>query len=249
MRTQTLAEVAGVRIHRALAMAGVASRRGAEALVSEGRVLVNDAPATIGQIVTPRDRLRVDGELVRTQTKQIYLLNKPAGVVSTASDPQGRPTVLDGLPQDVRLYPVGRLDIETTGALLVTNDGDLAHRLMHPSSGVIKVYEALVNGRVSADSIRTLRKGVTLDDGTVTAPCGCEVMDKLHPKATWLRFELHEGRNRQIRRMCEAVDHRVIKLHRPAYGNLALRGLSRGEWRALSAVELRKLASLVGLER
>ena len=244
-----MADQAGVRIHRALAMAGVASRRGAEVLVSEGRVLVNDAPAAIGQIVTSRDRIRVDGELVRAQATQIYLLNKPAGVISSASDPQGRPTVLDALPQDVRLYPVGRLDIETTGALLVTNDGDLAHRLMHPSSGVIKVYEALVNGRISADTIRILRKGVNLDDGSITAPCACEVMDKLHPKATWLRFELHEGKNRQIRRMCEAVGHRVIKLHRPAYANLALRGLSRGEWRALSAVELRKLASLVGLER
>ena len=244
-----MADEEGVRIHRALAMAGVASRRGAELLVSEGRVLVNDEPATIGQIVTPRDRIQVDGVVVRAQSTRIYLLNKPAGVISTASDPQGRPTVLDGLPQDVRLYPVGRLDVETTGALLLTNDGDLAHRLMHPSSGVIKVYEALVDQRVSADTIRVLRKGVTLDDGSVTSECGCEVMDKLHPKATWLRFELHEGKNRQVRRMCEAVGHRVVRLHRPAYGNLALRGLSRGQWRALSAVELRKLASLVGLER
>lgn len=237
-----------VRVHRALAMAGVASRRAAEAMIAEGRVQVNGVTATVGQLVSDRDAITVDGEPVRTQDTRIYLLNKPSGVVSTASDPQGRPTVLDALPRDVRLYPVGRLDIDTTGALLITNDGDLAHRLMHPSSGVKKVYEALVEGRVSADTVRELRKGVALEDG-VTSPCVCEIMDRQQPRATWLSFVLKEGRNRQVRRMCEAVGHRVIKLHRPAYANIGLRGLSRGDWRPLSSVELRRLAKLVGLER
>ena len=135
-----------MRVHRALAQAGVASRRAAERLVAEGRVTVNGAPAQLGQTVSGADRLEVDGRPVAAQDVRTYLLNKPAGVVSTASDPQGRPTVLDELPDAVRLYPVGRLDLDTTGALLVTNDGDLAHRLMHPRSSVPKVYEALVRG-------------------------------------------------------------------------------------------------------
>ena len=237
-----------MRVHRALAMAGVASRRAAERLVEEGRVTVNGEVATVGQQVGEHDALAVDNRPVRAQATRTYLLNKRAGTVSTASDPQGRPTVLDELPDDLRLYPVGRLDLDTTGALLITNDGDLAARLMHPSSGVAKVYEALVDGRVSAETIRTLRRGVMLDDGP-TGACVAEVMDRDHPRSTWLRIELQEGRNRQVRRMCETVGHRVLRLHRPSYAGLPLRGLSRGEWRPLTAEEMRRVAKLVGLER
>lgn len=237
-----------MRVHRALARAGVASRRAAELLVADGRVTVNGAPAQLGQTVSGADRLEVDGRPVRAQDVRTYLLNKASGVVSTASDPQGRPTVLDDLPDAVRLYPVGRLDLDTTGALLVTNDGDLAHRLMHPRSSVPKVYEALVRGRVSADTVRRLRRGVELEDGP-TLPARVEVMDRLHPGATWLRIEITEGRNRQVRRMTDAVGHRAMRLHRPRYAGLGLGRLRPGEWRPLSRAELARLGSMVGLDR
>src|SRR6202521_453480 len=141
----------GTRIHRALAQAGVASRRAAELLVADARVSINGTTAVTGQSVGPGDVIRVDGRVVAPEPLRVLVLNKPAGVVSTARDPQGRPTVLDALPNDVRLYPIGRLDLDTTGVLLISNDGDLANRLMHPRSDVPKVYEALVDGRVSAE--------------------------------------------------------------------------------------------------
>lgn len=237
-----------MRIHRALAQAGVASRRAAERLVAEGRVQVNGAPAGVGQLVGPGDVISVDGREVRPEPERTYLLNKPAGVVCTASDPQGRPTVLDGLPRDVRLYPVGRLDLDTTGLLLVTNDGELAHRLMHPRHRVPKVYEALVEGRVSAESVRRLRRGVELDDGP-TLPARVEVMERRHPGHTWLRIELTEGRNRQVRRMAQAVGHPASRLRRVRYAGLGLGRLRAGEWRPLTREELRRLRELVGLER
>jgi 23S rRNA pseudouridine2605 synthase len=237
-----------MRVHRALARAGVASRRAAERLVEEGRVTVNGAPARVGQLVADEDRLAVDGRPVHAQEVRTYLLHKPVGTVSSARDPQGRPTVLAELPDAVRLYPVGRLDLDTTGALLVTNDGDLAHRLMHPSSSVPKVYEALVRGRISADTVRRLRRGVELEDGP-TLPARVEVMDRLHPGGTWLRIEITEGRNRQVKRLCEAVGHRALRLHRARYAGLGLGRLGPGEWRPLSRAELARLGAMVGLER
>lgn len=237
-----------MRVQRALALAGVASRRGAEELVAAGRVTVNGDVATIGQIVADTDAIAVDGAPIRAERPVTYLLNKAVGTVSTVSDPQGRPTVLADLPDDVRLYPIGRLDLNTSGALLITNDGELAHRLMHPSYRVPKVYEALVDGRVSAAGVRHLRDGVELEDG-LTHPAKVERMDRLHPGGTWLTIEITEGRNRQVRRMCEAVGHRVLRLHRARYGPLSLGGLSRGQWRALTPQELTKLAKAVGLER
>ncbi len=238
-----------MRVHRALALAGVASRRASEALVAEGRVSVNGAPAHVGQLVGPDDALAVDGRPVRgAEPRRAYLLNKPRGGVSTASDPQGRPTVLDGLPDDVRLYPVGRLDIDTTGALVVTNDGELAARLMHPSSKAPKTYEVLMRGQVSAATLRRLRDGVELEDG-VTAPAKVEAMDRKAPGGTWLLIELTEGRNRQIRRMGEAVGHRVMRLHRSRYAGIGLARLSPGRWRPLSRAEWRRLGEIAGLER
>jgi 23S rRNA pseudouridine2605 synthase len=237
-----------MRVHRALAQAGVASRRAAEQLVAEGRVTVNGKVATIGQAVADDDALAVDGVAVATEVTETYLLHKRLGTVSTASDPEGRPTVLERLPDRVRLYPVGRLDLQTTGALLVTNDGELAHRLMHPRYRVPKVYEARVAGRVSAEGIRRLRYGVVLEDGT-TNPAKVEKMEKLHPKATWLRIEITEGRNRQVRRMCEAIGHPVESLQRVRYAGLGLGTLAPGEYRMLTANELTRLGKLVGLER
>ncbi len=230
----------GTRIHRALAQAGVASRRAAEVLVAEGRVTVNGHPATVGMPVGPNDLIRVDGRVVTPEPVRVLLLNKPAGRVSTVHDPQGRPTVLEGLPDDIRLYPVGRLDIDTTGALLVTNDGDLANALMHPRLSVPKTYEVLVDGRVSAETVRLLRNGVELEDGP-TQPARVEVMDRLHPGGTWLLIEITEGRNRQVKRMCRAVGHRVRRLHRSRYAGIGLAGLRRGQWRMLTAEEVARL--------
>lgn len=238
-----------MRVHRALAQAGVASRRAAEALVADGRVSVNGEPAGVGQLVAPGDRLAVDGRPVRDpQSLRAYLLHKPAGVVSTAHDPQGRPTVLDGLPRDVRIYPVGRLDLDTTGALLVTNDGELAARLMHPSSTAPKTYEALLRGRVSADTVRRLRRGVELEDG-VTAPARVRAMDRLASGGTWLEIELTEGRNRQVRRMGDALGHRVLRLHRSRYAGVGLGRLAPGKWRPITRAEWTRLGEMVGLER
>jgi pseudouridine synthase len=238
-----------MRVHRALAQAGVASRRAAEALVAEGRVSVNGETARVGQLVGPEDALAVDGQRIRgAEPLRAYLLHKPRGVVSTASDPQGRPTVLDELPDDVRLYPVGRLDIDTTGALVITNDGELAARLMHPSSKAPKTYEVLMRGQVSAETVRRLRNGVQLDDG-ITNPAKVDVMERKAPGGTWLLIELTEGRNRQIRRMGEAVGHRVMRLHRSRYAGIGLARLAPGRWRPLTRSEWRRLGEIAGLER
>ncbi len=237
-----------MRVHRALAQAGVASRRAAETLVADGRVTVNGIVASIGQSVSAMDRIEVDGKRVTAEPICSYMLNKPMGMVSTASDPEGRPTVVGALPTDVRLYPVGRLDIDTTGLLLITNDGDLAHRLMHPRSKVPKVYEALVRGRVSAAGIRHLRDGVQLEDG-MTNPAKVDAIDRLAAGGTWLRLEITEGRNRQVRRMCEAIDHPVIKLARTGYAGLGLGKLRRGEFRPLSSSEISRLEALATVSR
>lgn len=240
--------MAEMRVHRALAQAGVASRRAAEKLVAEGRVTVNGDIAVVGQVVRDSDVIALDGRRVQAEPIRTYMLNKPMGVVSTASDPEGRPTVLDGLPDDVRLYPIGRLDIDTTGLLLITNDGDLAHRLMHPRSKVPKTYEALVDGRVSSTSVRALRNGIELDDGP-TQPARVEVLDRQAPGGTWLRIEITEGRNRQVRRMCEALGHRVRRLVRTRYGGLGLGRLQRREHRLLTSAELARLATQAGMAR
>ncbi|MSO44952.1 MAG: rRNA pseudouridine synthase [Thermoleophilia bacterium] len=236
------------RVHRALAQAGVASRRGAETLIREGRVTINGTVAAIGQMVSDSDHLAVDGIEVRPEPICTYIFNKPMGVVSTASDPQGRPTVLDTLPGDVRLYPIGRLDINTTGLLLITNDGDLAHRLMHPRSRVSKIYEVLVDGRVSAAGIRALRNGIDLDDGP-TQPAKVDILDRQAPGGTWLSVEITEGRNRQVRRMCEAIGHRVRRLVRTRYAGLGLGRLERGEFRMLSSAEIAKLETMAGMRQ
>lgn len=239
----------GERVHRAIARAGVASRRAAERLVVEGRVTINGEPATIGQRVTGSDVVAVDGEQLTEERETIILMNKRRGVISSVSDPGGRPTVVDTLPADVRLYPVGRLDQDSTGALLLTNDGDLAHRLMHPRHGMTKQYEALLDGQLNESTLRRLRRGVELDDGVTTRPAGVDRMSRRAKGATWLRFTLSEGRNRQIRRMGEAVGHRVLRLHRPSYAELEVRGMEPGEWRELTADEARGLIARAGLDR
>lgn len=225
------------RIQKVLARAGVASRRAVEEMVAEGRITVNGQPARLGQRVDPdHDSVAVDGALVGLRADLVYyLLNKPPGVVTTASDPQGRPTVVQMVPEEPRVFPVGRLDADSEGLLLLTNDGELTHRLTHPSFGVDKEYLAHVEGRPSRGALRRLREGVELDDGAARAMA----VSLLEPSV--VRIVVHEGRNRLVRRMCEAVGHPVLRLVRTRIGPLADRSLAPGEWRELSQTEVRAL--------
>ncbi|HEY4412178.1 MAG TPA: pseudouridine synthase [Gaiellaceae bacterium] len=221
-----------MRLNAYIARAGVASRRAADELIKAGRVTVNGAPGQLNTFVQSHDRVEVDGTPVSLQPLAYVLLNKPAGVVTTARDPQGRPTVVDLVPQDPRVVPVGRLDADTTGALLLTNDGPLAHRLAHPRYGVEKTYVADVEGEPTDATLRMLADGIELDDGR-TAPARIR---RVAP--TKIELVIHEGRNRQVRRMLDAVGHPVTHLHRSAYAGVTLDGLDPGEWRALDASEV-----------
>jgi 23S rRNA pseudouridine2605 synthase len=235
---------AGERVQKVLARAGYGSRRACEELIDDGRVAVNGRTAVLGaRVDVEADELTVDGVPVAIRPGLVhYLLNKPAGVVTTADDPQGRPTVVELVPSTPRVFPVGRLDLDTEGLLLVTNDGDLTHRLTHPSFGVEKEYLAQVEGTPSRGALRQLREGVTLDDGP-TAPANAS-----SPSPGVLRLTIHEGRNRQVRRMCEAIGHPVIRLVRTRIGPLADRSLPPGEWRPLTTDELRALQAASGPE-
>jgi 23S rRNA pseudouridine2605 synthase len=234
-----------VRLNAYLARAGVASRRRADELILAGRVRVNGVQGELNTVVGAHDVVEVDGRRVERQRLAYVLLNKPTGVVTTASDPEGRRTVLDLVPEVPRVVPVGRLDIDTTGALLLTNDGDLAHRLAHPRYGVPKVYEVDVVGSPSAEVLARLRDGVALDDGT-TSPAAVRVLGR---EAHWTRLELtlHEGRNRQVKRMCEAVGHPVRRLRRTRYASLDVEGVAVGESRELTKSEVAELRAAVGL--
>src|SRR5829696_10037760 len=226
---------AAMRLNAYLARAGVASRRKADELIKAGRVRVNGEPGQLHTFVESRDRVEVDGEPVAKQQLAHVLLHKPAGVVTTASDPQGRPTVVGLVDHEFRVVPVGRLDVDTTGALLLTNDGALAHRLAHPRYGVEKVYEVDVDGEPSDEALRRLEIGVELEDGP-TAPARVRGLGRSRIELT-----LHEGRNRQVRRMLEAVGHPVRRLHRSRYGGLELGALAPGESRQLTPDEVTAL--------
>ena len=230
-----------MRLNAFLSRAGVASRRGADELIRAGRVVVNGEPGRFDHEVGHRDHVEVDGARVELQPLTYVLLDKPAGTITTARDPQGRPNVVDLVGYDVRLAPVGRLDVHTTGLLLLTNDGDLAHRLAHPRYGVEKVYMADVDGDPDADTVRRLARGVELDDG-VTAPARVRRLGLGR-----LELVLHEGRNRQVRRMCEAVGHPVRRLRRTGYAGLSGDALEPGTWRDLTRDEVEQLRRLVGL--
>ena len=193
---------------------------------------VNGVLGELNTFVLSSDLVEVDGQPVSKQSLAYVLLNKPAGVVTTARDPQGRPTVVSLVAHETRVVPVGRLDVDTTGALLLTNDGPLAHRLAHPRYGVEKVYEIEVEGKPSDACLRRLAQGVELEDGP-TAPAGVR---RLGP--SWLEIILHEGRNHQVKRMCEAVGHPARRLHRSRYAGLDLRGMRRGAWRELTRAEI-----------
>jgi 23S rRNA pseudouridine2605 synthase len=224
-----------VRLNAYLARAGVASRRKADELIKAGRVTVNGETGQLNTFVEGRDRVEVDGEPVAKQALAYVLLHKPAGVVTTASDPQGRPTVVGLVEHASRVIPVGRLDVDTTGALLLTNDGPLAHRLAHPRYGVEKLYEVETWKPIGDDALRALASGVELEDGP-TSPARVR---RTGPGS--FELVLHEGRNRQVRRMVEAVGGRVRRLHRSRYAGLRVDGLEPGAWRELTRAELERL--------
>jgi 23S rRNA pseudouridine2605 synthase len=227
------------RLQRTLARLGFGSRRSCEILISAGRVKVNGLVATLGSRVSPeRDKIEVDDVVLASRPDLVcYLLNKPAGVVTTASDPQGRPKVVDLVPPEPRVFPVGRLDAATEGLLILTNDGPLAHRLTHPSFGVDKEYLVEVSGVPTREELRRLRQGVELDDGK-TGPARVGVV-----APGVLRVVVHEGRNRLVRRMCEAIGHPVRRLVRTRFGPISDPALKPGRWRKLSGPELRALQS------
>jgi 23S rRNA pseudouridine2605 synthase len=224
-----------VRLNAYLARAGIASRRGAEELIRAGRVRVNGEVAGLATFVQGADRVEVDGEEVGPEPLTYVLLNKPAGVVTTASDPHGRPTVVGLVGHERRIVPVGRLDADTTGVLLLTNDGPLAHRLMHPRYEVDKVYVVDVEGAPSDEVLARLAAGIELDEGP-TAPAEVK---RLAPAR--LQLTIHEGRKHQVKRMLAAVGHPVARLHRSSYAGLTVDGLAPGEWRELSAAEVKAL--------
>jgi len=227
------------RLQKVLAQAGIGSRRACETLIAAGRVTVNGVVAGLGQRVdATEDRVAVDGVPVSVRPGLVhYLLNKPAGVVTTSADPQGRATVIDLVPPQPRVFSVGRLDATTEGLLILTNDGELAHHLTHPRYGVEKEYFAVVEGSPSPSAVRRLREGVELEDG-ITAPARVALIPP-----NGLRLTIHQGRNRQVRRMCAAVGHPVVRLVRTRIGPVADRQLRPGAWRMLTPSEVRGLAT------
>ena len=239
------AEGDGVRLQKVLAQAGLGSRRVCEDLIERHRVRVNGELAVLGRRVDPEvDVIEVDGAQIGVKAGLVhYLLNKPAGVVTTASDPQGRPTVVELVPAEPRVFPVGRLDADSEGLLLLTNDGELTHRLTHPSYGVDKEYLVEVEGEPHRGALSRLREGVELEDGR-TAPAKVALLD---PRI--LRVTIHEGRNRQVRRMCEAVGFPVLRLVRTRIGPLSDRTLGPGAWRPLVQDEVRALERAAAKKR
>jgi 23S rRNA pseudouridine2605 synthase len=230
-----------MRLNAYLARAGVASRRAADDLIKAGRVQVNGEPGELNTFVGTGDTVAVDGRQVGKQRLAHVLLHKPAGTVTTARDPEGRATVVGLVPAEPRIVPVGRLDVDTTGALLLTNDGQLAHRLAHPRYDVDKVYEVDVEGDPSPDTLLRLEQGVELDDGRTAAARARKL------GLGRIELTIHEGRKHQVKRMCDAVGHPVTRLHRSGYAGLILKGLAPGESRALRREEVAALRKLVGL--
>ncbi|MEE0681137.1 MAG: pseudouridine synthase [Candidatus Gastranaerophilaceae bacterium] len=236
-----------MRLQKFMADAGVASRRKCEEIISQGRVSVNGRVAAIGMRVEPdKDNVLLDGTPIYIVGQKVTIMfNKPRGMVCTASDPEGRKTVMDvfkALPY--RLYNVGRLDIDSEGLILVTNDGELANGIMHPSRMIDKTYRVICGGIISDEDRATLEKGVLLDDG-ITSPARVDGIRRLDEDSTELYITIHEGRNRQVRRMLDAIGHKTLRLRRVRLGNLRLGGLKSGDWRYLTREEVESLSKLV----
>ena len=238
------------RLQKILSRAGVASRRKAEEMILAGRVTVNgETVRELGaKFVADMCEIRVDGKVLQRENFRYYLLNKPGGVISAASDDRNRRTVIDLFEEKERLYPVGRLDCDTEGLLLVTNDGDLTNALLHPRHNIDKTYVARVKGAVSPESLDKLRRGVLLDgENRPTAPAKVKIL-RLSERETVAELTIHEGRNRQIRRMFAAVGHNTIALRRTVFAGLTLDGVPSGEYRSLTAEEVAALYRLAGLK-
>jgi 23S rRNA pseudouridine2605 synthase len=236
-----------LRLNKVLAQAGLTSRRGAERLITEGRVAINGTVVReLATLADPaQDLITVNGTpLPHAEAFRYILLHKPRGYVTTVHDPQGRPVVTDLVPDDVRLYPVGRLDADVEGALLLTNDGTLAHRLLHPRYEVPRVYEAEVAGEVHADDVARWRRGVTLEDGPAR-PLDVVRLGRGEGTTTRLKLTFTEGRKHEVKRYCEALGHRVVRLRRAAFGPIELGRLRPGQWRALTPREMAQLRATV----
>ena len=224
------------RLQKVLARAGIASRRASEEMIQAGRATINGRTAALGDKVADSDRIELDGiPVLRDPNLVHYLLHKPREVVSTASDTENRQTVVDLVPSAIRVYPVGRLDADSEGLIILTNDGDLTHRLTHPSFGVPKEYLVHVEGIPQRSALRSLREGIQLDDG-MTAPAQVSMPDQ-----GLLKITIHEGRNRQVRRMCAAIGHPVVRLVRVRIGPITDSSLTAGSWRELTNEEVRSL--------
>jgi 23S rRNA pseudouridine2605 synthase len=239
-----------LRLQKFLAQAGVASRRAAEELIRQGRVEVNGQRAELGSSVDPsRDKIRLDGKTVFLQKEKIHLaFYKPRLCITSASDPQGRKTVFDFLPDfKTRIFPVGRLDYDAEGLLLLSNDGELANRLLHPRYGISKVYEVKIKGHPDQKAIEQLRSGVVLEEGR-TAPAKVDILREL-PQDCWIKITLHQGWNRQIKRMGESVGHPVLRIRRIAYGPVRVGKLRPGEYRPLEPHEIRHIREEAGLDK
>lgn len=235
-----------MRLNRYISNSGICSRREADTLITSGVVKINGKVVTeLGTQVEKGDKVTVRGATINPESFHYILLHKPKDTITTTDDDRGRKTVMDLVEdvENVRLYPVGRLDRNTTGVLLMTNDGDLAHRLMHPSYEVRKRYDVETANPITDDQIGELRRGVTLDDG----PAAAYFIERINGMPNQIRLSIHEGRNRQVRRMIEAVGHEVVHLHRSDYAGLSVKGVRPGRWRKLSEKELNELRSLVKL--
>ena len=240
-----------IRLNKLLAQRGIGARRKCDTLIQDGAVRVNGRvirePGT--QVEPDRDRIQVKGQpLPGAAELRYFALNKPVGVITTLEDPEGRRTIRDFMPPRPRLFPVGRLDADTSGLLLLTNDGELAHHLMHPRYGVEKSYRVTLDHAPSPDQLRRLRSGVEFEPGVVSAPAEARVLDPAPGRAV-LGIRIHEGRYRQVRRMCEALGHPVVRLRRTGYAGLDARGVEVGAWRPLARDEVSALRRLVHLER
>lgn len=221
-----------MRLNAFLARAGVASRRGADRLIKAGRVSINGKPGQLNDDVSDADDIKLNGRRISSQRLRYILLNKPAGYITTLKDPENRVKVTDLVKIAERVVPVGRLDFNTTGVLLLTNDGELTNKLMHPSSGIDKIYEAQVEGTISAEILNKLSIGVNLEDGKTAPAKASKLADNK------IELTIHEGRNHQVKRMLEAVGLQTIKLHRSEYGPLNVKDLKPGRWRDLTPTEL-----------
>ncbi len=238
-----------IRLNKYLAMCGVASRKKADELIQQGRVAVNGQVTTqLGVKINPqKDRVTVDGRLVKPEEKLVYIaLNKPKDCITTVKDEKGRRTVLDLVKVKQRIFPVGRLDRNTTGVLLLTNDGELACRLMHPKYKVEKAYKVEIDKPIKREDLEKLKRGIMLD-GRMTEACDVYILPNSDNKE--IGITIHEGRYRQIRRMFERLGYKVRKLHRVSFGGITISGMKRGEWRYLTEKEIKKLKRLVDLEK